>query len=94
MLDVPERGLAVARENVGNLRSGGFRDPIVQVDMSPADLPRQQLGDRGLAGPHKTYQANKPWRTGLRDWGHRFERNFNPAVVGILALMNVDCAVK
>jgi hypothetical protein len=53
-LDLTKRRLTVLCEELRNAYAGVFDDPLIEVYVPPANLPRQQPRYRGFPGAHKS----------------------------------------
>ena len=45
----------------------GVGNSLIEIDIGPANLAGQQLGNSGLAAAHKSSEADEPARTNFAD---------------------------
>jgi hypothetical protein len=78
-LDAPEFRLAVFCKNFGNGLVGGFDDSLIQIDMLPANLPREQARDGRFSAAHEARQADDRPRARINC--HKIENMVSRGVV-------------
>ncbi len=59
VFDAPELRLAHAGKNFGDRKSGGFGDALVEINVRPAQLPRDEAPGGGLAAAHEAGEADR-----------------------------------
>lgn len=92
VLNFTEFSLALLRKNLRNFQACSIHDPLVQVYVRPAHLPRKKLRDRRLARAHETCQADEPVKSNFH--GHRLGKISRCGMARSVTLEDVDCTIE